>query len=810
MEFQPFWKLLEQMGINLPEPSRLKKIPPTRRKTPKNRRQSSSDEEMIDLLGALQMMAALDEFARLSSDEQEPRQLKSAHFAPQAPQPERDCWVPFGETVQVGDYEIPGMVYVGNHLPSLRNHAVEPSLIRPMLNVTRRRPDYTKPPAAYNPSYTQMRDAERAAYLAWSAEGRCNPKAHSSYVWLFYYGLERRLLHDLLQLKQDDAWKAEVRQIEVEIKRLKQLYGNPVANWSLDHKTTALLEICDLLLSAGQTRQPLNLEKAPLLSLQVGLGQLVKQNQPIPADWALTWYTRLANNPLPAVVNRCPEEFKTLFELRYGQTYGAGMIVKPGKTKLTVGYFPSNPSFGRMVDVPVGDLPDLSRFTAKLNKIAELIYACRAELDPLSRLLGRNVNARGTAAAIALLPTDLMEQHGGQILKRLRTWLKQCFAKSPMPLISGQELLKHWSGSHPDKFTSGEAQSLSKLLAHLGYGLEPDPRFGAPPITAKSSLVLFLWPEQHPENLSSEYFDATLQLQMALSVASGDDAASPVEHQYLEQQVAQFPGLSAAERVRLQAHLQLLRHQHPVLRNLKVRIDRLELQKRPAVAQLLLQVAAADGPISPTEVKLLEKAYQMLDLDPQGLYSDIHDFSTLPALKPTASEPVTVLKASPSKGHKIPVRPKAGLDMNLVQSKIAESHEISSLLADIFTEAEMPRAAQPPVQPKAEARARSKSGAKPGAKPGAKTKKSTTSKPSQPAATITGLDEAHSELLRSLVQQAIWPRSELITLAGQLDLMLDGALEVINELAFERTEEPVTEGDEMIEVNQTVLRELLG
>ena len=40
--------------------------------------------------------------------------------------------------------------------------------------------------------------------------------------------------------------------------------------------------------------------------------------------------------------------------------------------------------------------------------------------------------------------------------------------------------------------------------------------------------------------------------------------------------------------------------------------------------------------------------------------------------------------------------------------------------------------------------------------------------------------------------------------------MLDGALEVINELAFERTEEPVTEGDEMIEVNQTVLRELLG
>lgn len=796
MEFPPFWKLLEQMGIELPEPSRLKKPPPTRQtnsqtrsQTRRSRRRPTSEDgmpdEMIDLLGALQMMAALEELASLS--EGESRQMRSAA----APQPERVCWVPFGETVEVGDYEIPGMVYVGGNLANLRRNGAEPSLIRPALNISRRRPDYTKTPAAYNPSYTQMRDGDRAAYLAWLAGGRCDPKAHSSYVWLFYYGLERRLLHDLLKQPQDESWQTEVRQIAVEIRRLKKLYGNPVANWSFDHKSTALLEICELLLSSGASAQPVDLEKAPLLSLQVGLGRLVQQKQPLSAAWALAWYSKLANNPLPTAAQRCPAEFKTLFELRYHQQYGDGMLVKPGKAKLTVSYFPASPSFGRTVDVPVGDLPDLSRFTAKLNKIAELIYDCRMELEPLSRLMGRNAQARGTAAAVALLPPDLLQPHGGSVLKSLKRWLEQKFAAAELPVISGQELLKHWSGSQPDKLTNSEAQNLSKLLMHLGYGFEPDPRFGGALPNAKSSFALFPWPAKHPDSLSLAYTDATLQVQMALAVASGDGAASLLERQSLERQIARFPELSPPERLRLQAYMQVLIQQTPALRNLKTRIERMHPEHRAAVPQLLLHVAAADGPITPEEVKLLEKAYRLLELDPQQLYSDVHDHSTLPDLaRGLASEPVTVQPASPSKGHKIPARPKAGLDMNLVQSKIAESQEISGLLANIFTEAD-PQPAAKPAPPKAAKAKR------------AKAKQAET-------ALIVGLDAAHSQLLRALAQQKIWLRQDLVDLASQLDLMLDGALEVINELAFERIDQPVTEGEDEIEVDQTVLQELLG
>ena len=100
--------------------------------------------------------------------------------------------------------------------------------------------------------------------------------------------------------------------------------------------------------------------------------------------------------------------------------------------------------------------------------------------------------------------------------------------------------------------------------------------------------------------------------------------------------------------------------------------------------------------------------------------------------------------------------------------KLAESQEVSTLLADIFSE-------EPQPEPKAKA---------------AKSPKRASGKrsPSQAAEptvrTVAGLDEAHSELLLAIAQKSEWQRAELEGIAAGLSLMLDGALEVINDAAF--------------------------
>jgi hypothetical protein len=73
---------------------------------------------------------------------------------------------------------------------------------------------------------------------------------------------------------------------------------------------------------------------------------------------------------------------------------------------------------------------------------------------------------------------------------------------------------------------------------------------------------------------------------------------------------------------------------------------------------------------------------------------------------------------------------------------------------------------------------------------------------------VYGLDVDHSALLRLLVGRNEWSRAELEDAAADLDLMLDGALEQINDMAFDRFDMPLCEGDDPIEINPEIMNEL--
>jgi hypothetical protein len=73
-----------------------------------------------------------------------------------------------------------------------------------------------------------------------------------------------------------------------------------------------------------------------------------------------------------------------------------------------------------------------------------------------------------------------------------------------------------------------------------------------------------------------------------------------------------------------------------------------------------------------------------------------------------------------------------------------------------------------------------------------------------------GLDEAHASFLHILSQQPSWNRQDLVEVAQNNGLLLDGVLEVINEAAIERCDDALTEGEDPIELNPDVLQELLS
>ena len=87
--------------------------------------------------------------------------------------------------------------------------------------------------------------------------------------------------------------------------------------------------------------------------------------------------------------------------------------------------------------------------------------------------------------------------------------------------------------------------------------------------------------------------------------------------------------------------------------------------------------------------------------------------------------------------------------------------------------------------------------------------RSTTKSKATSGSALDGLDSLHAELVRYLAQRRIWSREEFEQTAGELGLMPAGAIETINDAAFERCDEPLLEGDDPLEVNDEALKELL-
>lgn len=674
-------------------------------------------------------------------------------------------WIPPGGDATVAGRSIGGFVYIGSEGPQDDWYGTGGMAIDPRLPVAKVGADIAGETMPYWPCYDDIDRRARATYLDWLAGDRTDERVGPGYVFLYFYGLERRFFVDAPDNEEKSLILAEVE-------RLLSLYGE---NGSVRRYLGAFIDVAHIVLDpeggAEATFQQIRYELP--LGLRVAIGRQLREGRTLSADWLLAWYIADPNKWLRTPAKRAHAEFRTLFGLIFEDRYPEGLHQRAPKRLIRANYQSASGVFDVDLSPLLGDIPDISGLSRPLNIAEAIVEQATAALDKYSRFLGRNPDSRDTIEAHALLPERLWPLFPSAEMEDLREWADEVVNKGGLlPVV---EVIARLEGVTPTKVGKRQLTSAADALARLSIGMAPDPRFALRGPKVGEPVVLFRLPEGviALEEVSDDYRHALVAIAVGSFVAHADGSIAEREHRALRRRIEE-PDLSAQERARLVANLQWMVAVPPDLAVFRRRLADATEEVRRKFGQTALAMAAADGVIDPGEIKAVERLYKSIGLAADGIYSALHALTAASdpvIVRPAQGEPREFVIPAPTDDRRV------SLDANRVAALLADTARASSVLGEIFSDENAEDASeQPPEEDTDE--------------------------------TFTGLEPKLAAFLSELLTQPRWEESDVTTLARQFGLMQAGAIETLNEWSFERFGDTLIEEYDGYEINPEIGAEI--
>jgi hypothetical protein len=676
----------------------------------------------------------------------------------------------------VNSFDIPGgMIYVGSFMPASPGGgwgAEEPApcLINPALKVSAGKPTIELD-MGYWPSYSAIDPIHRLNYLHWLSSGKRDARFPVGYAFLYFYGLERRLL-------ADDPSPQEETLLIAELERLRNLYS---ASRSFTGYSTALLDIVQLRrLSAAPPGMDLwkpslteQGETMPIL-LRLKIGVMAVMGTPLDFEHAmaamLTMPQQQGGVRRGIGVTRTHAEFLDLARRRFATQFPAGFPLRDRKdSNLTLTYRAAS----RNLEVGIR-VEGIARVPDPLNlawtEMSDLCAKAADDLTPYARAVGKErVRANSVEAALAL-PEDFGDTAATTAFKQWLGTLPAPFAEVPLTTLG------RWcfgDGKAADGIK--QAQQISAVLARVGYGMEPDPIYGSP--RPRDTVLLF------PAATSSGAGSAVFQRAglIATVLASGEATADHAPR--IASELASRLALNAAETVRVAARHRVMRGRALPVSGLTRLGQSMTADERSAVAAMSAAVAAACGDVGRATITALERLHDAFGVERRALYAALHQGAASTAVP--ATEPVIVeLPPMPSARFHIPPPPPAqapsgefAIDMARVSAILRQTREVAQVLAPIYEDD-----AASPAQPEVAEVPLAPSGSR-----------------------FPGLGADHARLLEALCGKERWSRADYQAKARDFGLLPDGAVEAINEWAYDELGDELIEDGDPLTINVALL-----
>lgn len=672
-----------------------------------------------------------------------------------------------------------GLVYYSTAMPKNTFHN-EPSLIYrdlPVVGQTnfnnRFLRVYTDESLGYYPSYADLSPQCRGVYLDWLTSDRNFVNMPIGYVFIYFAGLEHRIITNLDNQQVSDD---EFAVIYEEVERLLSVYQ---ANHSFRNYASNFLTLLQFSRPQLFSIDDSESDNANAEAFRLELAKTVQNHQPIPALLALSWLKYSDQYTLKTPARRCESQFRQLFSLKYQQQYGSGLQVSENKTRLKLTYRPASRLL-QSVHINVGDLPDPSVLTAPIKKLAQIADTCTELLNPLSRYLAKEGNQSSYLSALLLLPDELINPAQQRILQSFQQWAK-LMLNMQEGLIWVSDFWSHLQLPIPNTLSKKDLELMTAIANKSGFAIAPDPKLHQIKPKADGYVVLYQ-PLPNFTQPSTVFNQVTLMLRLGAMVAVSDEEVSEQEVQVVVSLIEQQDRLSDNEKASLRAYLLWQLNTPTSTQGLKAQLALLKPDALNLVKKYILRIALADDKIENQEIKQLEKLYTQLGFDKAQVMSDIHQLQASRGLDSALSvtSPVTVGQTS----------------QTLINQQILDQHEqetkhAQALLAQIFTTDEPPQSDEDLTE--------------------------NVTIPSHPNATqshnntvsaLTGLEPNYQRIFEQLTAKEKWDYAEFTELCKPFNIMPDAAIEMINDWAYDKVDAPVLDAEEMIYVDFDIVEEL--
>jgi tellurite resistance protein len=620
----------------------------------------------------------------------------------------------------------------------------------------------------YWPSYREITPAARRSYLEWLAGSRSDSTTYIGYVFLYFYGLERRLM-------VDNGGDADL--VVAEVRRLLGIYGH---NGSFSRYANELLSAYQLLAREPSPDLVPDVEgngyEVPT-AIKLALGLRVRDGRNVEPDLLLRYAMTHPETRVRTPARRAPELLREIYRDEVEKEHPSGVRVNGGRFKmLKVDYRACSGSFHVEIPVLGGDVPDVSGRAEPLATARKIFERSSDLLDDYSRALGRSPGMKPTLAALSRLPSAYRRKHAAAIepnpLARLDLFAR---AASHVRLSDLAEFVGVDLGSMPSK---AKLKELSQLLASFGFGNSADPSFAARTAAAEDNVVLFPIETLDEAPQPSQVFrHVQLSTMLGMVIGHADGEFHSVEKKALLDRIAASE-LTSDECRRLGVDIELYEKEPHRLDDWVKKVKDIPAEAKAALASELVAIAGSDGNVHPAEVKQLETFFRKLGLEQKSLYDRLHAGGRTAAAH--QDEPELVIEAGPElAGIPIPPQPKTPsapsvlIDLGRLASIRSETKITASVLAEIFEEEEGAQA--PTLSPPVPADAHEDE-------------------------FFEGLERRCGALLLELVNQSSWSSDDFERVVRGAGLMPGAAREMINDWALDRFDELLIDGDDPIEI----------